>query len=705
MNDLLQTLLDWIALHPYAFNTAVFCIALMESLVILGLLIPGAALLFGAGALIATGALPIYPILFWTIAGAICGDFLSYFLGHHYHQRLRVMWPFKRYPDLVNNGMDYFFRHGGKSVFMARFIGPLRPIVPAIAGMMNMTTARFIVIDVIACILWAPVYILPGIVFGASLGLAAEVAGRLVVLVVALTAFTWLGLWLIGSLIRLLRPHAASAVDRILDWSRNHPHIQPLAGSLLDPTHPEARGLATLSALLFFTLWALPVIATLAIQDQLLGGIDAYLFQTLQQLRTPWGDSAMVFISGLGSQYVLLPLLAGTIAWLLWQRRTKAAIHWLAAYLCAGLLTWILKITTRIEQPIAALDGYAFPSAHTGMSVVTYGFLALLVAREQPVSRRWLPYLAAGLLITPIALSRLYLGAHWLSDVLAGLSLGIFWVALIGIAYDRHPAPVLPVRQVLVVAGILLLLAGGWYTQQHHTRDLALYAPEVQTTTISRSEWHAGGWKSLPAYRDDLEGRHHQPMNFQWGGSLVDLLDALASQGWRSAPAFDPISAMNWLAPEPVIDDMPVLPEVHDGRHQALLMIAPRDVNDEFQTVVRVWPSTRRLREDDRPIWLGRVARLYIDDRVPLFRYLRAAPNHVAPLVTLTTSLHSIRGIETRPVIREDLAHDGDWQGQVLLAWRSEAGPDDDDVASAAPFSRARSRWVSSTLLLKGLVR
>ena len=66
---------------------------------------------------------------------------------------------------------------------------------------------------------------------------------------------------------------------------------------------------------------------------------------------------------------------------------------------------------------------------------------ALLIARELRFSRRWLPYLAASLLIAPIALSRVYLGAQWFSDILAGLSLGIIWVALIGIAYDRHPAP------------------------------------------------------------------------------------------------------------------------------------------------------------------------------------------------------------------------------------------------------------------------
>jgi undecaprenyl-diphosphatase len=170
-------------------------------------------------------------------------------------------------------------------------------------------------------------------------------------------------------------------------------------------------------------------------------------------------------------------------------------------------------------------------------------------------------------------------------------------------------------------------------------------------------------------YRDDLEGRHHQPMNFQWGGSLDTLREVLAKGGWRTAAAIDPVSAMNWLAPEPVIDDMPVLPEVHAGQHQALLMIAPRPVGEALLTVVRLWPSGRLLTESDEPIWLGKAALLHVEDGVPLLKYLRSAQDHSAPLKTLTSLLQQSKGIEIRPVTRAGLVHDSGWQGQVLLAW------------------------------------
>jgi undecaprenyl-diphosphatase len=671
MDSLLQNMLDWIAMHPHAFSVAVFVVALMESLVVLGLLIPGAALLFGAGALMATGTLPVMPIMLWTIAGAIVGDTLSYLLGHHYHQRLRVIWPFRRYPRLVNRGVDFFVRHGGKSVFMARFIGPLRPIVPAIAGMMNMTTARFLLVDITACILWAPVYILPGMVFGASLGLAAEVAGRLVVLLVIIAGIAWLGVWVAGNLMRLLQPHAASLLAKILDWSRGHPLIKPLAGSLLDPDHPEARGLAMLSVLLFITLWLFLLISRQVLHGHMFAGVDAYVFHTLEGLRTPWMDTAAVFITQFGSKPLLAVVIAGGCSWLFWKRYTKAAWHWLAVYCIAGLLTWALKITVQVERPGGITDSYAFPSAHASMSLVVYGFLALMIARELPQPRRWLPYSLAGLAIIPIALSRLYLGVHWVSDVLAGLTLGIFWVALIGIAYDRHPAPALPVKPLLGITLLLLTLAGGWQTQQHFSQALAAYAPRGEIHRITAATWKTAGWEQLPAYRVDLEGKNQQPMNLQWGGSLETLHAILAEHGWQDAPSLTPLSAMNWLAPNPDIGSLPVLPQVHDGQHQTLLMIAPPTAVQGGLIVLRLWPSNRELLDSGQPLWVGKVDQLYLEQELPLIAYLRTTPDFEAPLGYLLSTLQ--QGGTTGMVMRTRQQHSPrvKWQGQVLLAWKA----------------------------------
>ena len=109
----------------------------------------------------------------------------------------------------------------------------------------------------------------------------------LVVLLVVIAGIVWLCIELIRGMTRLLQPPASALLDRVLDWSRNHPRIKPLAGSLLDPDHPEARGLATLAVLLFFTLWGLLLILRQELHGRFMASIDVYLFHALQGLRTP----------------------------------------------------------------------------------------------------------------------------------------------------------------------------------------------------------------------------------------------------------------------------------------------------------------------------------------------------------------------------------------------------------------------------------
>jgi undecaprenyl-diphosphatase len=364
-------------------------------------------------------------------------------------------------------------------------------------------------------------------------------------------------------------------------------------------------------------------------------------------------------------------VITGGCAWLFWKRCTKAAWHWLAVCAFAGLLTWVLKVTVQVERPASIPDSYSFPSAHTSMSLVVYGFLALMIARELPQPRRWLPYSLAGLLVVAIALSRIYLGVHWFSDVLAGITLGIFWVALIGIAYDRHPAPTLPVKHLLTVVLLLLALATGWQTQQNFSHDLAMYAPRVEIHRITAATWKTAGWKQLPVYRVDLEGKNEQPMNLQWAGSLDTLHATLLQGGWHDAASPGPLNALNWLAPEPDIGSLPVLPQVNDGQHQRLLMIAPLAAAKDRLIVLRLWPSNRELLDSGQPVWTGKVDYLYLELDLPLIAYLRTAPDFESPLYYLQSTLQQAGDIGMLLRTRQERIDRLQWQGQVLLAWKA----------------------------------
>ena len=169
----IQPLLDWISAHPQWAGLVVFLVAASESLVVVGILVPGVVLMTGVGALIGLGTLDFWSCMFWATMGAIVGDGVSYWLGVHFHRQIQSLWPMSRYPELVPKGEAFFKKHGGKSVFFGRFIGPIRAIIPTIAGIMEMPPARIYLVNVLSAILWAHVVILPVAVLGVSFTVAS----------------------------------------------------------------------------------------------------------------------------------------------------------------------------------------------------------------------------------------------------------------------------------------------------------------------------------------------------------------------------------------------------------------------------------------------------------------------------------------------------------------------------------------------------
>mgnify|MGYP000429281504 FL=1 len=173
--------------------------------------------------------------------GAFLGDTLSYALGYRFKAHLGDIWPFSRYPTMIDRGTAFFHRHGAKSVVAGRFIGPLRPVIPAVVGMLGMKPARFLPVDLTACVIWAPAFLLPGMLFGASLEVASQYTGRLSVMLIILVAMLWLIWWLIRAIYEPLASRSARWVRRFIRWSRRHPVLGRITGPIIDPARPELR--------------------------------------------------------------------------------------------------------------------------------------------------------------------------------------------------------------------------------------------------------------------------------------------------------------------------------------------------------------------------------------------------------------------------------------------------------------------------------
>jgi undecaprenyl-diphosphatase len=252
----LATFTELVAMHAYLAYGLVFVLAFLEAVPVIGSVVPGSALVIAIAALIPTGTVKLWPLLTAAVIGAILGDGLPYWVGHRYHEAILAHPPLSRYPGLVEKGRRFIDRHGGKSIFLARFMPAVRGFVPVVAGIVGMPASRFYLANVLSAFAWAPAHILPGMLLGESVSLAGAAAGRLAVLLVVLVGLVWL---LISGLRLALRRGpslAAAGSARLAQWSASQDTwLARQVQSLVDPERSEARALLIWGGVVIASAW------------------------------------------------------------------------------------------------------------------------------------------------------------------------------------------------------------------------------------------------------------------------------------------------------------------------------------------------------------------------------------------------------------------------------------------------------------------
>ncbi len=609
MEDLFRDILDWVTLHPGWAYITVFLVAMTESTAVIGVFVPGVVLLVGTGALITTDAISFWPAFAFAVAGAIVGDGLSYSVGRHYNDQLRGLWPFSRYPDRLEQGVKFFDRYGGWSVAIGRFAGPSRAIVPLVAGMLRMPPRRFYVANITSAIAQTFAFFIPGMIFGASMKLAAEAAVRLVILALLLGCALWLAVSGARRLYRLLAPHASSWLQGLLRWADLHPTMGRVAHALADPEHPDARtltGLASLLILASFLVGAFTGFTLLGAPDL---AVNRSALDLAQSLHTPLGDQVMAGLARLGSPAAILPMVALVYAYLRWRQRIRHTYYWLAAAAFPLVATPLLGVLLRVPRPDLGLGlvlPWSFPSGPVLLATSVYGFLAVSLAHELPERFRWVPYGLATLAVTATAAAGLYLGTEWLTDIVGSVALGLAWVAALGLAVRRHSRGETPSRALGAVALISLVASLTTYGWIAGDRDLVRLTPAARVETLTRDDWHAGGWQRLPSRREDISQHDRHPLTLQYAGDPRVLAEALAAAGWAPAELLDWGSAVRLLSPSLPLAQLPVIPQVHDGHHEGLVLARPRGESE--REVLRLWSTHFRL-ADGSPLWVGNLSR------------------------------------------------------------------------------------------------
>lgn len=630
-HEWINWILDWIRLHPAWAGWLIAIVAFLEGLAIFGLLIPGALILFSVGALIAVGAIDLTTAWIACSVGAALGDGLSYWFGLHYQDNIREKWPFNRYRDLVKNGESYFLKHGGKSVFIGRFVGPIRSIIPVIAGMMGMRPIKYIPINIFASILWSPFYILPGIAFGASLELAAAVAGKLVGLLLMLVLVIWANYWLISRTYRFLAPRTVRMMSSCHKWVQKHPRLGKYAGALIDPEQPESGSLLFMAILLILATWLFFSLLLMETTQGAWISWDQQLWQGFAQFRHPWADDiARVWVAVSESQTTSWFALSMAMI-LFWMKGPRAAVHVILAAAFALAVGFLLEQWVQVPVPIGANpDAFGFPSIEMTLATAVYGLFAIVLAREMPVSNRIWPYLFFGLLIVLAGFARLYLGLHWFSDMLAGVFLGLVWATILGIAYRQHTREHFRYKSLIAMSLLFITAFSSISFWLNHQFEDTLHANSELRTLVEQ----------------DPEVIEHQPlapgMDFRLYASLSEIQQILHAGDWYDGPEMDLTSLFQWLSPEAQLPDIPIAARTVSGQLPSLELRKNHDAKQGW--LFRVWPDPinapfHDIQPDKKIYWQASIQRIRVRNFWLVFRMLEPEPAELEQKNRLQSSL------------------------------------------------------------------
>jgi undecaprenyl-diphosphatase len=334
----------------------------------------------------------------------------------------------------------FFERHGGKAVFLARFFSGLRVFGALVAGISRMRWGTFILYNALGGAVWATAVVLVGYFLGSSIGLVERWLGRATLMLVAMLAvvlaFYLAYRWAAHNRARLVGWGEAVLAYPPVDRLQTRYDVQ-LRWLLRRLTPGQYLGLHLTVGLLAAagSLWLFGGLAEDLLTGDPIVRFDRALDDYLHARATPPLTTFFLIVTALGSIEAIVLLGVIVAAILAWGRRWLLLGSWLAAVAGSTVLNQLLKgLFERprpyFEHPLLIETSYSFPSGHAMESFVVYGMLAYFAVLAL---RSWKARVAVGcgaaLLVVLIGFSRMYLGVHYFSDVLAGYAAGGVWLS------------------------------------------------------------------------------------------------------------------------------------------------------------------------------------------------------------------------------------------------------------------------------------
>ena len=326
---------------------------------------------------------------------------------------------------------------------------------------------------------------------------------------------------------------------------------------------------------------------------------DVSVFNLMREIRNAPADELMVPLTMLGDGFVLTAMMATIVGWLVWRKAWRAAIASTAVFLAGKLFAVLLKYGIHRPRPLELYTGaksFSFPSGHATMAAITFGVLAVLASHAMNRWSRSLVYAICGLFVITIAYSRIYLGFHWLSDVLGGVVFGGIMVAAFGVAIEAIPPRRIMPLGLLGATFIAFVVAGSLNISNNFDKAEKFYAAPQQSYSMTPAEWESTAWLDLPARRIDLAGRPEEQFIMQWAGSLEGLQKTLESRGWVNSPKWTWRDSIAYLDPNAVLGSVAPRPALHEGLKAKLTMILALNGETNRRLVMRAYKTNANLK-------------------------------------------------------------------------------------------------------------
>jgi membrane protein DedA with SNARE-associated domain/membrane-associated phospholipid phosphatase len=605
----IQPFINFLHLHPQIAGIITYFVVFAEAMAVIGVIVPGSITMTMIGILIGSSVIPAGSTFLWAIAGAICGDSLSYLWGMIYQGRLHRIWPFRKHPEWLTKSEAFFQAHGGKSVFIGRFFGPMRAMVPMVAGIFRMPKGRFLLAAIPSASIWAVGYLTPGILLGAlSSELPPKVATQFTAGMIIVLLVLWLVGWLIHHFFKRIWSKFDFLVKEIWQFLNRHRATSWVTHFLEDPRQPNNHQQLTLLIGILVGIFFFFLILAGVKHHGLVTFFNDPLFNLLRSFRVLIVDYLMVGFSVIGDTKNQLVIALTFAGWLAYKKYWYIFWHWFSLIILSNAILFAAKsflfFSPRPEGILAQATTSSFPSGHAFLTMCYLGFFAVIVARELKPKFRAFLYWGFGILIALVSFSRLYLAAHWLTDIIGAFFLGFAMILFLTLSYRRRHTIRFSlnalVKSYLTILTLISILFGILFFQKEFDRYQLVWPS--QTITIE-------DWKQnkvvLPLYRDNRLGNPIEVFNLQWFGDLEKIKATFLSGGWQEEKlALDLRGIIQRIIGEEALYHLPLFPELYHNRPYALLM-AKREPEQNRILILKLWRSDINVAGENTPLWLG----------------------------------------------------------------------------------------------------